>query len=328
VSRRKLTQSQRRRIDARQQSHNREPSALDGLELHAGLVLTQFGKLALVESEDNEAVLRCHLRANLTVVAGDKVLFRRDGDNSVIETRDERSSELRRPDKFGNLKAVAANVSQMLITIAPQPAPHMNLIDRYLVAAHLHAIAPILVMNKCDLANADEKFNDIEALYRKLNVDIIRVSTQSGLGIEQLEQKLRSHSSIFVGQSGVGKSSLLKTLIAEDSIRIAELSHAEDKGRHTTTQAQVYHLPGGGLCIDSPGIREFGLWHVGAEDLLNAFPDIEKHKEHCKFRDCKHEKEIHCGILAARERGDIDPRRYDSYRQILSQMNSFTVKDQ
>jgi ribosome biogenesis GTPase len=234
---------------------------------------------------------------------------------------------LRRPDPYGKLKPVAANIDRIFIVIAPLPAPHGNLIDRYLVAAEACGIEPVLVLNKTDLLAADPGLratvDALLAIYPTLGYQLLRVSSRpcdAGGGLEPLLAGLRGHTSVFVGQSGVGKSSLVNTLLPGVDLRVGALSELTNKGTHTTTTAQLFHLPSGGSLIDSPGIREFGLWHMSRAQVEQGFREFRPHLGHCRFRDCKHREEPGCAILEAAAAGAISAPRLDSYRRIVESL--------
>ena len=334
MSKRKLSLQQRRRIAEQRAQKKAERAAsvtaneLDEQslgELQTGLVIAHFGHEVLVEGSKQSQ--KCHLRANLELCTGDKVMWRAGPELGVVESRDQRETEIQRPDIYGKLRTVAANVSQLLITIASEPEPHPNLIDRYLVAANIHKLKPRILINKCDLHGGDQ-LKELEFDYRKLGYHTLRVSAATGDGLADLRLALNENTSIFVGQSGVGKSSLIQSLLPDENIRIGELSAAEAKGRHTTTNSQLYHFPSGGYCVDSPGIREFGLWHAKAKDVLAAFPEIAETAEECRFRDCSHESEPGCAVNLAVEEGRISEQRLFSYKTILNQLGDVQIKTQ
>lgn len=334
MSKRRLSVQQRRRIAQQRQEKALLKQAAMPLpddstlgDLRAGHVVTNFGRQAEIESDDLRQ--RCHIRANIELATGDRVKWRPGQELGVVESCEDRDTELQRPDIYGKLRCVAANVSQVLITIAPEPEPHTTLIDRYLIAARLHNLQACIVVNKADLASDNrDKLQEIERIYGLLGYSMIAVSSKTELGLDKLKQHLQDHTSIFVGQSGVGKSSLIKTLLPDEEIRIGELSEAASKGRHTTTHSQLFHFPFGGLCIDSPGIREFGLWHATPSDVLNGFPEIEAVAGSCKFRDCAHSSEPGCAIIAAIADGTVLQQRFDSYSLILNQLDDVTIKTQ
>lgn len=333
MSKRKLTRRQSWRIqkiqEERQARATRKQSGplpdVDENTLGAeqeGLVVTHFGTLVLVEANGERK--RCHFRSNLgSLVTGDQVVWRDGSPYGVVEAVMPRRSELCRPDPYGDLKTVAANIDRALIVIAPYPEPHFSLVDRYLVAAEASDITPALVINKCDAI--DERIADkvarMEALYQGLGYWVIRVSAETGEGMEALAEYLKDFTSVFVGQSGVGKSSLTNYLLPSADLRVGELSERQT-GSHTTTNAELFHFPGGGQLIDSPGVREFGLWHMSREQVLENFIEIRPHLGHCKFRDCAHQGEPGCALQKALESGEISPQRMNSCEQILNSLNS------
>ncbi|TFH67465.1 small ribosomal subunit biogenesis GTPase RsgA [Gammaproteobacteria bacterium LSUCC0057] len=327
MSKRRLNQQQQRRIDQRQQrsrDQQLDSSAADDYPSSAadsqiGTVIAHFGEQVEVLAADQPA-LRCHLRANLDqVVVGDRVVFLPGQPTGVIIARQPRDSELIRPDNFGKLKPVAANIDRIGIVIAPYPEPHSNLIDRYLVAAHLQNITPFLLLNKIDLINADNRaeMEQLCQLYSTIGYRVIHCAANTQQGLQPLRDYLAGHTSIFVGQSGVGKSSLLNQLQPGANSSVGELSTGVDKGRHTTTTSRLYSLPGGGSLIDSPGIREFALSHIAPAAVIHGYIDFAPHLQ-CKFRDCRHQHEPGCALLAAAKSGLIEPQRLTNYRQIVA----------
>lgn len=311
----------------------RESRALEELEggdlgpEQTGLVIAHFGVQVEVEARDGERagqVFRCHLRANLpTLVTGDHVVWRPGNQGSgVIVAQLPRHSELCRPDSRGQLKPVAANVDQIIIVFAPLPEPHANLIDRYLIAAEHAGIQPLLLMNKADLIQSGHQasLEHLLAVYRQLGYPLLEVSAYSGDGFDQLRQQLDERISVFVGQSGVGKSSLINSLLPGVDTRVGALSEATGKGTHTTTTARLFHFPGGGELIDSPGIREFSLGHISRSEVEEGFAEFRQWLGHCRFRDCKHEQEPGCALLQAQAEGLIHPQRMESYRLIVNSL--------
>lgn len=292
-----------------------------------GLILSRFGQHADVEDSQG-AVVRCNMRRSVaSLVTGDRVVWRRalhptGGVDGVIDAVEERSSVLLRPDFYDGLKPVAANIDLMIIVSAVLPALSLNIIDRYLVAAEMTGIKPLLVINKVDLLSTQE-LADVEqqlALYQKLDYDFLAVSAKSGKGMQQLLDYLHSGTSIFVGQSGVGKSSLMNNLMPGLEALTREVSTNSGLGQHTTTVSRLYHLPDGGDLIDSPGIREFALWHLTPEEVTQGFTEFTPWLGRCKFRDCKHISDPGCAIQHAVENGDVSRERYDSYLKILASM--------
>ena len=302
---------------------------LEGGELgpeRQGLIISHFGRQVDVEALEGESkgeILRCHLRTHLgQLVTGDRVIWRRSPDSGVVVAALDRHSELLRPNNHGELKPVAANIDFIVIVIAVEPYAHANLIDRYLVAAEASDIEPVLLLNKADLLN-DENRQRLEPLleqYRSLGYRTLQASTASSHGLDELKALLADHISVFVGQSGVGKSSLINSLLPGADLRVGALSEQSRKGKHTTTTARLFHFPDGGDLIDSPGIREFGLWHMTEDQVLSGFRELADLQGHCRFRDCRHEQEPGCAFLEAVDNGSISEQRFNSYRQILNSM--------
>ncbi len=292
-----------------------------------GLVISHFGQQLDIEALEGEKAgetFRCHQRSNLEpLVTGDHVIWRRGEPTGIVIANLQRSSLLQRPNNFGELKPVAANIDRIVIVIAPEPQPHANLIDRYLVAAENSQITPLILLNKIDLIKGDKQI-ELEKLlsrYSGIGYATLKVSSKLGTGIDELKNYLEGLTSIFVGQSGVGKSALINALLPGVNTLEGSLSKASDKGKHTTTSARLFHFPGGGDLIDSPGIREFGMWHMSPEEVLNGFIEFQEFVGRCKFRDCQHNQEPGCALKTAVADGKILLQRMQSYQQILHSLD-------
>ncbi|RLQ22307.1 small ribosomal subunit biogenesis GTPase RsgA [Seongchinamella sediminis] len=334
MSKRKLSRQQAWRVEKIQEERAKRAArrdaaaeqAVSGGELgpeQEGLVIAHYGTQVAVESAPGVSQ-RCHIRANIEgLVTGDRVVWCEGDPTGVVVAQLARHSVLSRPDPHGRLKAVAANIDQIFVVIAPHPEPHANLVDRYLVAAEAVAIEPVILVNKSDLLDGDPALRaQMEALvtiYPRLGYRVLYTASRQG-GLRALQEALRARISVFVGQSGVGKSSLVNALLPEAGLRVGALSANTRKGTHTTTTAQLFHLACGGSLIDSPGIREFGLWHMERLEVAQGFREFRPHLGHCKFRDCRHEQEPGCAILAALESGAISQSRLDSYRHIVASL--------
>ncbi len=341
MSKRRLTQQQRVRIDRNQAQRGRRMSTAAAAEKQinteslgpqqSGIVICHYGQQLEIESSAQETlgkVYRCFQRTNLPALAtGDRVIFQADSETTgVVVALQERSSLMSRPNQQANLRPIAANVTAVAITIAPLPEPFPNLIDRYLVMAQYLGLDAIIVLNKIDLLDAERDAGLEQSLanYSRIGYPVIRVSSQTGLGLVELKEQLRKETVVFVGQSGVGKSSLINSLRggldADDIAAVGGLSLARDKGTHTTTAARLYHLPGSGDLIDSPGIREFGLWHMTPQMVFDGFVEFAPYRGACRFRDCKHESEPDCALRQAVEAGEVSQQRLNSYFFLLSSL--------
>jgi ribosome biogenesis GTPase len=335
----KLSKGQSRRISANHQKRLRKAKQQHGEQQDTqwqtdnlgptenAVVISRFGQHADIETSDGE-VLRCNIRRTVGgLVCGDEVFFRRakvsDGDLAgVIEAIEERRSQLTRPDFYDGVKVVAANIDQILMVSAILPEFTPQIIDRYLVACEDMGIEPILVLNKIDLIDDEglEFINEILDIYRELGYKVHLVSTKTGEGIDALKQVLVGKNNIFVGQSGVGKSTLVNTVLPDADILTKEVSENSGLGQHTTTVSRLHHLPSGGNLIDSPGIREFGLWHLDVERVTWCFKEFREYIGGCRFRDCKHLNDPGCILVEAVDEGKITELRFDSYHRILESM--------
>lgn len=319
MANRRLTEQQRRRIEG---SAEQRANAItnDGATDDSGLgiVVARFSKSALIMLNDGSQV-DCHLRPNLPmIVAGDQISWQSEGSDRVVTARLERHSELNRPNARGQLKPVAANVDLIAFVFAPFPEPFPNLIDRYLVAAYHASIEPLLVLNKADLLTTNDDTSELLKRYQSLGYRVLKTDP-SETSTTELMEAIGQTTTVFVGQSGVGKSSIIQRLIPDRQLRVGELSEGVQKGRHTTTTTEVFSRSNGGLVIDSPGIREFGLDHVAVESVAPAFKEFRPFLGHCRFRDCSHQHETDCAILEAIDSGHISADRYQSYLLIIGQ---------
>lgn len=339
MSKRKLNRRQQWRIEKIQSERTARVGKRDELidqQLNAGelgaeqegLIIAHYGRQVDVEclSGTNKGqISRCYMRANLEVlVTGDKVVWRPGpSQDGVVEARMDRRNSLSRPDSRGQLKPVAANIDYIIIVFAPEPYAHANLIDRYIVAAENTGIEPVLLLNKTDLLNEDNapRLMEMAERYQQIGYKVLTASTQDEEGLTLLKSLLDQKISVFVGQSGVGKSSLVNTLLPGINIRVGELSEQTRKGMHTTTTAMLFHLPFGGDLIDSPGIREFGLWHMDAREVANGFREFDPVLGTCKFRDCSHKREPGCALIGALEAGEISQERFESYHRIIDSLD-------
>lgn len=326
MSKRKLNKRQQRRVRQKQESHLKQDAdspTLNTMDGEQGIVIANYGKTALIEDLQKNQ-FTCHIRQNLdTLVCGDHVVFKSENnDSGIVLAIEPRQNYLARPDRKGQAKVVAANIDQIMIVAACKPALNTRLIDRYIVAAELSELTPIIIFNKTDLTHALNSNNIREQLsiYQELGYKLVFTSVKQLQGIDTLEAILADKTSVFVGQSGVGKSSLINTILPEAKAEVGDISDNTQKGRHTTTLTRLYHLPHGGHLIDSPGIREFGLWQVQLSETAEGFIEFRPFLGQCRFRDCLHEDEPGCRIRAAVEEDRINRQRWESYRRIIESL--------
>lgn len=287
-----------------------------------GLIIAHYGRDLVVEDHQG-ALYLCTARKKLgRLVCGDRVRWQPSGDKQgVVTALDARRSLLARPDPRGNERPLAANVDQLVVVCAPEPPLSEGLIDRYLVVAELIGAQPLILVNKSDLFSpaAQTQLQARLSTFTRLDCPVLFTCTRDSAQVKALSQHFNGHTSILVGQSGVGKSSLVHLLQPDTDIRIGQLSEASGLGKHTTTETTLYHLAGGGDLIDSPGVRDFQLWQATAEDLERGFRELRPYRGQCRFHNCRHNGEPGCAVSAAVTAGDIDARRLASYRDLLQQ---------
>jgi ribosome biogenesis GTPase len=260
--------------------------------------------------------LQCLVRGRrLKPLVGDSVDVDRLKDGtSVISHIEPRTSVLMRIDRRGRPEGVAANITQLAIVIAAEPAPDWLLVDRYLAAAELQNITGLVIWNKADLLPlcASEQAQ----VYGKLGYGIVETSAKKMAGIVDLEQAMVGHRSVLVGQSGVGKSSLINALLGIAAQTVGSLSAKRPIGKHTTTGSELHRLPAGGELIDSPGVRQYAPYLDEPERLDWAFCEFRPYLGHCRFDNCNHEAEPGCAVKRAVEAGSISAARYAGFLQL------------
>jgi len=288
-----------------------------------GIVIAAFRHHTLVKNSEDKT-FKCQQRKAVgQVVCGDIVEWQaEDNDSGVITAIVERHSILQRPDINNNLRIIAANIDQVFIVVSHKPELNEGLIDRYLVAAENSHLTPVILLNKIDLFSEEllSSLNERLQIYKDIGYSIINTSAKQEHGLDALTTLLENKYNIFVGQSGVGKSSLINALLKSDA-RIGEISEATGKGKHTTTTAYLYPLDNNkGHIIDSPGVREFGLIKLSEEDVLHGFVEFKPYIGKCKFRNCAHKSEPGCALISALEKKEITPQRWKSYQRIIESL--------
>jgi ribosome biogenesis GTPase len=314
----------KRRLSERQKRHiqQRRAQEAENLALRPGLVVAHHGKQVLVEDLETGERHPCIFRQTLGgVVTGDRVRWRDNpGGKGTVEFVEPRQSVLIRPDTLGKPRMMAANIDQVLITLSPVPEPNPSVIDRAIVAALDLPARPILLLNKIDLLD-DEEREQMRAFLREwtgLGITALELSASTGAGLEVMKAMLKGHESLFVGLSGVGKSSIVRALLPEGSeVAVGEISEHSQEGRHTTRTSTLYHLPDGGDVVDAPGIRDFGVWAMTPEAVLRGFAEIREAAQACRFANCTHRMEPGCAVKQAVEDGRISARRYHSYLELM-----------
>ncbi|MFV2071637.1 MAG: ribosome small subunit-dependent GTPase A [Thermoanaerobaculales bacterium] len=297
------------------------------MELVEGTVIAMHGPLVRVQVGDRTLVVASRRRLNweggtpeaARLVVGDGVSVEMRGeDGVVVSVYARRNSLLRKAPGAERAQILAANVDQALLVFATrEPDPKPRLLDRFLVACHLAGIEAVITINKVD-QGCDEVEKWLGG-YEDLGFRVLRVSARTGWGLCTVKRLLVDRTTLFCGPSGAGKSSLLNSVYPGFRLKVGTLSQSTGKGRHTTTSAELMPLPYGGFVVDTPGLREFGLWAPTRRELESAFPEIARRAGECRFPDCSHLHEPDCTVQEGVEAGVIDAGRYASFMKILEE---------
>ncbi len=292
-----------------------------------GRVIAAHGRHYMVELADG-SIRKCFPRGKRSEVAvGDNVVITPSGaDEGTISKALERRNLLYRSDDT-RTKQFAANVDQLLIVVATEPSFSDDLAGRALVAAWSANIRPVIILNKADLSAQLDTARARLAWLQALDVPVIElVATDTEATRDALLPLLDGHCNLLLGQSAMGKSTILNALVPDANAHTQEHSQALGAGKHTTTSTRLYHLPHPwrGDIIDSPGFQSFGLHHLDAQDIEHGFPEFEDSPEHCRFHNCSHRHEPGCAVLELLVQGRVTPQRYELYKRLLAEHEAKT----
>ena len=344
MAKRRLSIQQKRRIDSKQKSKisgdllSDSKLQLDESSTQTARVISHHGRQLYAETEDLKKI-KCKMRQNLGDIAcGDYILIQQakdlenkppsddshsDASQYVVVAVKERSNLLVKTGFAGAIKPVAANIGQLVIVTSLKPKPNPYLIDRYLTAAENLPAKALIVINKVDLMDHETKrlVDDLTKLYKGIGYHVISSSMKQDTGLDALSEALSNTTSILVGLSGVGKSSIVKAILPKEEIRIGETSEATGEGKHTTTVSALYHLKCNGIIIDSPGVRDFTPINNSISEITHGFKDVRKFNGACKFSNCSHTNEPGCAMKKAVSDGLLNEQRFNNYLRMLQEFH-------
>lgn len=356
MAKRRLSKQQQRRISDQQKNKLENDTSIDQSNTLTAHVISHHGRQLFAETSATDTNqterIKCKIRQNLGDIAcGDYVLVQRNiignsdtqkgsGEKqhvkkgqvektharieNVVVAVKERKNLLTKTGFAGAIKPVAANIDQLLIVTSLKPKPNSYLIDRYLTAAENLPADAIIVINKIDLMDdATKKVVDkLSKIYKDIGYRVIQTSIKQNIGLDELSDTLNNNTSILVGLSGVGKSSIVKAILPKIEIKIGETSKASGEGKHTTTVSAFYHLKDNGIIIDSPGVRDFTPTHSSIEEITHGFIDVRKFSGLCKFSNCTHHNEPECAMKQAVIDGELNEIRLNNYLRLVDEFNN------
>lgn len=358
MAKRRLTRQQQRRINNQQQDRLKQDqyplgeTNTDDTRSTTARVISHHGRELFAETDDGKRV-KCKIRQNLGEIAcGDYVVIQQanpshtsisdpidnhannstshndvshnDDSHNVVVAIKERTNLLQKTGFAGATKPVAANIGQIVIVTSASPLPNPYLVDRYLTAAENLPAKAVIIINKSDLITHDNRqmITDIMTRYEKIGYTVLTSSVKQKKGIADILSALSNTTSILVGLSGVGKSSIVKALLPKETIKIGDTSQATGEGKHTTTVSALYHLENNGIIIDSPGVRDFTPINNSVHEITHGFIDIRKFNGTCKFSNCSHHNEPGCALRNAVDQGVLDEQRFRNYLRLVQEFSN------
>lgn len=349
MAKRRLSKQQKRRIADHQKNRIHSEAELDTSTALNARVISHHGRQLFAEIISPESTksperIKCKIRQNLGDIAcGDYILVQQIAipAKSITKAAEEKTEKqyvvvavkprrnlLKKTGFAGNIKPVAANIDQILVVTSLKPKPNPYLIDRYLTAAENLPATAIIVINKTDLRETDStsgetqvNIDQLSRLYQEIGYRVICTSVKQAVGLDELSDILGHKTSILVGLSGVGKSSLVNAISPDTDIKVGEISKASGEGKHTTTVSALYHLKNNGIIIDSPGVRDFTPTNNSIEEITHGFVDVRKFSGLCKFSNCSHHHEPGCAMQQAVKDGLLAKQRLDSYLRLIDEFN-------